>query len=46
MEPSCFDERVKWHMLARILPMIEANMNLCELGPRSTGKSHIIRIIS
>lgn len=46
MEPSCFDERVKWHMLARILPMIEANMNLCELGPRSTGKSHIYKELS
>lgn len=46
MEPSYFDERVKWHLLARIAPMIESNMNLCELGPRSTGKSHIYKELS
>ena len=46
MESSCFDERVKWHMLGRIAPMIESNMNICELGPRSTGKSHIYKELS
>ena len=46
MECSCFDDRIKWHMLARIAPMIESNMNICELGPRSTGKSHIYKEIS
>lgn len=46
MEPSYFDERVKWHLLARLAPMIESNMNLCELGPRSTGKSHIYKELS
>ncbi len=46
MEASCFENRVKWHMLARIAPMIESNMNICELGPRSTGKSHIYKELS
>lgn len=46
MEPSYFDNRVKWHLLARIAPMIESNMNICELGPRSTGKSHIYKELS
>lgn len=46
MEPSYFDKRVKWHLLARIAPMIESNMNICELGPRSTGKSHIYKELS
>lgn len=46
MESSIFDNRVKWHMLARIAPMIESNMNICELGPRSTGKSHIYKELS
>ena len=46
MECSCFDDRIKWHMLARIAPMIESNMNICELGPRSTGKSHIYKELS
>ena len=46
MEPSYFDDRVNWHLLERILPMIESNMNVCELGPRSTGKSHIYKELS
>lgn len=46
MEPSQFDDRVKMHLLERILPMIESNMNICELGPRSTGKSHIYKELS
>jgi ATP-dependent Lon protease len=46
MEPSYFKEREKWHMMARLLPMIESNMNICELGPRSTGKSFVYKEIS
>ena len=46
MEPSCFEERVKWHLLARMIPLVENNYNFCELGPRGTGKSHIYKEIS
>lgn len=46
MEPSVLDERVKWHYLARMIPFVENNYNLCELGPRGTGKSHIYKEIS
>ena len=46
MEPSCFKERVKWHLLARMIPLVENNYNFCELGPRGTGKSHIYKEIS
>jgi ATP-dependent Lon protease len=46
MEPTCFNERVKWHLLARMIPLVENNYNLCELGPRGTGKSHIYKEIS
>lgn len=46
MEPTNFTERVKWHLLARMVPLIENNFNLCELGPRGTGKSHIYKEIS
>lgn len=46
MEPSQFDQRVKWLHLARLIPLIENNYNLCELGPRGTGKSHIYKEIS
>ncbi len=35
-----------WLLLARMLPLVENNFNLCELGPRSTGKSHIYKEIS
>lgn len=46
MEPSHFTERIKWLHLARIMPLIENNINLCELGPRGTGKSHVYKEIS
>lgn len=46
MEPCHFEQRVKMHMIARVLPMLESNMNICELGPRSTGKSHIYKELS
>jgi len=46
MEAHRFSTRAKWLLLARMLPLIENNFNLCELGPRSTGKSHLYKEIS
>jgi len=46
MEADRFSTREKWLQLARMLPLIENNFNLCELGPRSTGKSHLYKEIS
>ncbi len=46
MEAANFTARVKWHLLARMIPLIENNYNLAELGPRGTGKSHIYKEIS
>ena len=46
MEADRFSEREKWLQLARMLPLIENNFNLCELGPRSTGKSHLYKEVS
>lgn len=46
MEPTQFNDRVKWLLLARLIPLVENNFNLCELGPRGTGKSHIYKEIS
>lgn len=46
LEPTHFDERTKWHFLTRLIPFVEKNYNLCELGPRGTGKSHIYKEIS
>jgi ATP-dependent Lon protease len=43
MEPTVLDERVRWHLLARMIPFVENNYNVCELGPRGTGKSHIYK---
>jgi len=46
MEPEMLDNREKWLLIARMLPLVENNFNLCELGPRSTGKSHLYKEIS
>ena len=46
MEPDILTEREKWLLLARMIPLVENNFNLCELGPRSTGKSHLYKEIS
>ena len=46
MEPTQFTDRVKWLHLARLVPLAENNVNLCELGPRGTGKSHVYKEIS
>lgn len=46
MEPDELSYREKWLLLTRMIPLIENNFNLCELGPRSTGKSHLYKEIS
>ncbi|WP_298707724.1 protease Lon-related BREX system protein BrxL [uncultured Veillonella sp.] len=46
MEADELTEREKWLLIARMLPLVENNFNLCELGPRSTGKSHLYKEIS
>lgn len=46
MEPEKFTQREKWLLLARMVPLVENNYNLCELGPRSTGKSYVYEQIS
>lgn len=46
MEPEQLSEREKWLLLLRMVPLVENNYNLCELGPRSTGKSYVYKEIS
>lgn len=46
MEPEMLTDREKWLLLTRMIPLVENNFNLCELGPRSTGKSHLYKEIS
>jgi len=43
MEPAALGVDVQWHILARMIPFVENNYNVCELGPRGTGKSHIYK---
>jgi len=43
MEPAALTVDVQWHILARMIPFVENNYNVCELGPRGTGKSHIYK---
>lgn len=43
MEPTNLQQRVKWHLLTRMIPFVENNYNVCELGPRGTGKSHVYK---
>lgn len=46
MEPINLDTKTKWHLLARLIPFVENNYNMCELGPRGTGKSFVYKEIS
>ena len=46
MEPDKLSYREKWLLIIRMIPLVENNFNLCELGPRSTGKSHLYKEIS
>lgn len=46
LEPSALTDRAKWVALLRMIPFVERNFNLVELGPRGTGKSHLFQQIS
>ncbi|WP_337028660.1 protease Lon-related BREX system protein BrxL [Pantoea eucalypti] len=43
MEPANIEQRTKWHLVTRMIPFVENNYNVCELGPRGTGKSHVYK---
>ncbi len=43
---SDYTQRRKLLFLTRLIPMVEKNYNLIELGPRGTGKSYVYREIS
>ena len=45
-EPSVLSERAKDALLLRMVPFVERNYNLVELGPRGTGKSHLFQQVS
>lgn len=45
-EPSELEPRQQLHFLERLVPLVEHNYNMCELGPRGTGKSHVYTEVS
>ena len=45
-EPSGLSERAQGALFLRMVPLVERNYNLVELGPRGTGKSHLFQQIS
>lgn len=46
MEPSTLSEKAKNVLFVRMIPFVERNYNIVELGPRGTGKSHLYQQIS
>src|SRR6266436_2021705 len=46
LEPASLDERAMQVALLRMIPFVERNYNMVELGPRGTGKSHLFQQIS
>jgi len=46
LEPAALSERARRVALLRMIPFVERNFNLVELGPRGTGKSHLFQQIS
>ena len=46
MEPGSLAPRARDMMLLRMVPFVERNYNLVELGPRGTGKSHLFQQVS
>ena len=43
LEPTQLEPMTRWHLLLRLVPLVENNYNLCELGPREAGKSHVYK---
>ena len=46
LEPAQLTERHKDAILLRMIPFVERNYNLVEIGPRGTGKSHLYQQVS
>lgn len=46
LEPENLDQRAKDAVMLRMVPFVERNYNLVELGPRGTGKSHLFQQVS
>lgn len=46
IEPAALSDRQKDSFILRMVPFVERNFNLVELGPRGTGKSHLFQQVS
>ena len=46
LNPSVYSFRQKLLLLFRLVPLVEGNVNLLELGPRATGKTYLYRNMS
>lgn len=46
MEPENLTPQAQQHLIARMIPLVENNYNMVELGPRGTGKSYLYEQIS
>ena len=46
LEPGNLSARAQDAMLLRMVPFVESNYNMVELGPRGTGKSHLFQQVS
>ena len=46
LNPRMYDQRTKLLLLSRLIPLVEANVNMIELGPKGTGKTFLLRNIS
>ncbi|MFQ6238237.1 BREX system Lon protease-like protein BrxL [Sinorhizobium meliloti] len=46
MEPDALSQRQKDALMLRMVPLVERNYNMVELGPRGTGKSHLFQQVS
>ena len=45
MEPAALNETVQWHLLARMIPFVENNYNVCELGPGAPARATFIKSV-
>lgn len=46
LSPDAYDRETKFVLLSRLVPLVEPNVNMIELGPRATGKTYLYRNIS
>jgi len=46
MNPAAYNDRTKLLYISRLIPLVENNVNMIELGPRATGKSFLYKNIS